>query len=561
MTVQKNIPSIKNAHPRNLTKAIALDLLRKINTSYSLYLYLSIVYHNKEPVRSPDPNAYFTADSYLQDAQAYALVSKNYVLPKQDTKANAVKAFIASEASCRETNIRFASRSFNFFERSVLETARRYCEKILKEPNIEEPDFGPGSTIYLRGKHSNIITKLSELPETTPKCYETVVKSILHYMPHYAISSGMVVRERTSVTLGPSLAKLVESDEFLVVPKNYKTDRGICIGPSGQMLIQKGIAKVIRRRLRNYGYDLDRAPKLHAELARVGSINGLLSTIDLASASDTIAYEFVKFMLPESWFDLLNSVRSSKVLLPASIAGGKYDKFLTYEKFSAMGNGYTFELESLLFLCLLLAVREHLRLEHTQVSVFGDDMICHPEVAYQMVELLPSFGFTVNLEKSFIEGPFRESCGSDFFRGIAVRPVYLRDKRDEQQTVALYYYLNRVREIASTSNFNVGCDKRFFATWQSILRRVPEEFLIFGPSDLGDTVILDHRWKRGRNGRVACIEKKSRTFKKFRNSDHALSCALYGIQVNGVIPRSSKYTIKTKWLPDRPWTQDFLAWI
>ncbi len=534
---------------------IALRSLEAINTPYSLYLFLMVKYKVDEDVRTIDPTSYFSADQYLSDAQAYALVSKNFVLPKRDTEAAAIASLYASETQCKLTNSKFLSLDFTFRERSTLELAKAFCHKILRTVFIDTIDFGPGATTLLRGSDCNVITKLSVLPETTHYCYDAVVRNILTSMPGYAISSGMVYRScaESSYQLAPKLATIVDADIYRSVPKNYKTDRGIFIGPSGQMLVQKGCGSAIRRRMKDFGYDLNTAPDLHAQLARQGSIDGSFATIDLASASDTISYELVRFMLPQDWFDLLISCRSRN----ASVNGS----LIRYEKFSAMGNGYTFELESLIFLCLMLAVRSELKMSNTRVSVFGDDMICHPRVAYALLPLLTACGFKINLDKTFIEGPFRESCGHDFFNGIAVRPVYLRDKRDEHPTIALYYYANRIRKMAYVLNHGFGCDRRLLPIWKAVTSRVPRDFLHWGPPSCGDNVVHSERdpW-RGKRRRPV-IEKKSRYFNKFSNSDHQLSCALYGVPSKGVIPRGVKYSLKTKWLVCHIDDELFYNWI
>jgi hypothetical protein len=42
------------------------------------------------------------------------------------------------------------------------------------------------------------------------------------------------------------------------------------------------------------------------------------------------------------------------------------------------------------------------------------------------MRLLDLFGFTVNRDKSFVEGVFRESCGRDYFNGLDIRGVYIK---------------------------------------------------------------------------------------------------------------------------------------
>jgi len=74
-----------------------------------------------------------------------------------------------------------------------------------------------------------------------------------------------------------------------------------------------------------------------------------------------------------------------------------------------MGNGFTFPLETLIFWALTRAVCG----STATVSAYGDDIICPSDRAEDVIAVLTEVGFSVNLEKSFWNGPFRESCGSD----------------------------------------------------------------------------------------------------------------------------------------------------
>jgi hypothetical protein len=95
------------------------------------------------------------------------------------------------------------------------------------------------------------------------------------------------------------------------------------------------------------------------------------------------------------------------------------------EMFSSMGNGFTFELESLLFLSISKAV-QHFTRHLGVISIYGDDIICPTAMAHDLSFCLSIMGFSVNLEKSHIDGPFRESCGGHYQNGLDVTPFYIR---------------------------------------------------------------------------------------------------------------------------------------
>lgn len=534
----------KNLNIKFKRKKLIQQLCADQFTDYSLEVGMRITENRYEGLKAPDPNSYDTASQYLEDVQAYAFVAKNDLFKLKGLKPSdmAVEAFFDAEIACRKTNFTFKNRLFTFRERSLLERARHYCHSILGSFSDIIPDFGPGSTVTLHGRFCNIITKMGVLPESTPKSYEYVVRNILHYMPAYCLSNGMVIRDGNSLRLGAKLATLASGSTFLTVPKNWKTDRPICVEPSGQMLIQKGIGNLIARRLKEYGYDLPSLPPIHGAYAQRGSIDGDFATIDLASASDTVAYEFVKFMVPEEWFTHLEAVRSTHVNIGPTR--------LELQKFSSMGNGYTFELETVLFLSLMLATREGITFNRAHVSVFGDDIICPTEMATAAMKNLELCGFSINREKSFISGPFRESCGNDYFRGIPVRPVYFK-KTDLHPLEDVYKHLNQIRLMAERLSFVDGLlDNRFKDTWDSLLRLVPHDYRNGGPEHLGDAVIHGYKETRQKRKqkRIRVLKRASRTFNRTNSSFHLLACALYGVPEAGVLTRSSKFSLVNTWI-------------
>jgi len=61
-----------------------------------------------------------------------------------------------------------------------------------------------------------------------------------------------------------------------------------------------------------------------------------------------------------------------------------------------------------------------------EILVYGDDVIVPTAYAVNAMEQLESFGLKINRDKSCIGGSFRESCGTDAFKGVNVTPVRLR---------------------------------------------------------------------------------------------------------------------------------------
>jgi len=386
---------------------------------------------------------------YCYARQIAALLNKQGFLDLgYDKKGAAVKAFLAAEEQCRETNDRFESSCPVKDVSAVLHYAMRKIAEVLGDcPSFDELDllFGPGATTNVKGAVANARRKLS----TRMACSEEllpVVGQLLVELPAWANTVGTPLDQewsRVSVPVDVSPGKL----HF--VPKNSKTFRPICVEPVLNSLLQKGYGKVIRRRLRKFGVDLKDQSR-NQELARRGSEQGNLSTIDLKSASDTLSLNLVFHLLPFEWATRLSESRTGEVEFEGSL--------LRLEKFSSMGNGYTFELESLIFFGLMSGVISYMKqvgelgygFKHL-IGVYGDDLII-PSNCYDLaVRVLSYCGFEVNPQKSFCAGPFRESCGGDFFVGHDLRPFHLDDQINDQVLYSFHNWAVRrgEREIAS----------------------------------------------------------------------------------------------------------------
>jgi hypothetical protein len=99
-----------------------------------------------------------------------------------------------------------------------------------------------------------------------------------------------------------------------------------------------------------------------------------------------------------------------------------------------MGNAFTFPLQTLFFFSIVYAVYRlmDIRLEYPfgdrlgNFAVNGDDIIVDNRAYDRVCRLLRLCGFSVNVDKSFNEGFFRESCGHDYYHGYNVRGVYIK---------------------------------------------------------------------------------------------------------------------------------------
>lgn len=288
--------------------------------------------------------------------------------------------------------------------------------------------FGPGTSNGVLGTHA--AQKISQNFTCTlsayPLCYLLRRRNV-----YFSSFDG---NESTGLTL-------VRGSRLSTVPKNEETERTIAIEPSGNMALQLAAGMYLEGALRYIGLDIRSQQEKNKLAAKYGSIENSLATIDLKSASDMISLELVRALLPADWYSLLLRLRSSEIEMP----DGSYQEL---HMVSTMGNGFTFPLMTLVITAIIYAVRcttgnPRNRIDWTKTWVFGDDIII-PSSEYSAVcTALEQAGLVVNHDKSFSDGPFRESCGGDYYKGVDVTPFYVKDLA---QPSDVYVALNQVLE-------------------------------------------------------------------------------------------------------------------
>lgn len=237
--------------------------------------------------------------------------------------------------------------------------------------------------------------------------------------------------------------KEVRGSRLSFVPKTSGISRTICTEPLLNMLFQKGFGSCLETELlAKFGINLARQPGRNRILARIGSESGAFGTIDLSNASDSIGLGLLRLITPPYVLALMMEFRSAEVELPDGSS-------VPLHMVSSMGNAFTFPLQTMLFSCIVLGVYSALGItaykpyhHRSNWGVFGDDIIVEAKAYDLVVNLLGRFGFTVNMDKSFATGPFRESCGADFLSGYDVRGIYCQTLRSKQDVYSLVNRLN-----------------------------------------------------------------------------------------------------------------------
>lgn len=352
-----------------------------------------------------------------------------------DLDAVALAGFYAAESECQLANDRLRERNAHA---SVLFKAQRKIAAILGSVDImdilDEAGWGPGSTLRIKRKDASSANKFRKELELTPALLKIFQKP---WFQAQFPSWVMNFRE-------------YEGNKVITVPKNAKTNRVIAVEPSGNLFFQKGIGAVIRKKLARFGVDLN-DQSTNQKLAWVGSKFGCLATVDFSAASDTISNLLVLELLPFEWFQLLELVRSPR--------GYVEGKLIEYEKFSSMGNGFTFELESLIFYALACAFCDETDPLSLCISVYGDDLILPSKYVPGFRDFCAYVGFTLNMTKSYWDSPYRESCGKHYWDGFDVTPIYLRRNLVDQ--VEKMHLHNRLVELSMITIGEGFRDKRF----------------------------------------------------------------------------------------------------
>lgn len=430
-----------------------LDVCEAVNTPRSLCCAI-LAKHGEWAqyleLTFPDPLVSSFADDYL----VTEMMSKHPNLPglSIDRKAAAITKWWGAEASCRATNDILDSYSRGDFlfppdVDRVINKARSIIAYILDDGSqsgiryslddlTRNLRFGPGSSSAAKGSKATISNKMLSRFDVTSDLLP-FVKSLLG-----------------DEWFGLIRLKPLNHNTVSFVPKNSKTDRPISVEPHCNILVQLGIGATLRKLLRKV-MDLDHQKAMNRLAVGRAQKDGLV-TIDLSSASDTVAFNLVRELLPVDWFALLCLART-----PLSYQENGDQIHLS--KFSSMGNGFTFELETLIFYALARASGSE------SPEVFGDDIICENDVAPLLLKTLNCLGFVVNEKKTFLAGKFFESCGRDVWDGRDVRPYYLKGEYHDEVNCRIQIG-NKCRLYANRRTCHgLSCDKRFLRAWLRVI--------------------------------------------------------------------------------------------
>jgi len=317
------------------------------------------------------------------------------------------------------------------------------------------PKHGPGATAdRLRGNakfyQREWTTRLEEIFPYGEYC-----------LPSFRFSSESLFEEVDF--LSPERERPVR---VITVPKTLETPRIIAVEPTCMQYMQQAISVRLVELLEGdsvlkklIGFT-DQIP--NQDLAREGSLDGNLATLDLSEASDRVSNEHVRSLTHTfPWLsEGIDACRSRRAHVPPHF--GYPDGIVELEKFASMGSALTFPVEAMVFLTIIALAFEELRghrfksrkeiqRELEGVIVYGDDIIVPTHIAVSVMEHLDLYGFRINASKSFWTGLFRESCGKEYFAGVDVSITRVRrnlpkSRNDVLEIISLVSLRNRLYE-------------------------------------------------------------------------------------------------------------------
>lgn len=499
-----------------------------------------------------DPLHYSCADSYLGAAASSDFLRKCVDIPLTesgpsgepsgkplDLEEQAIEKWSWSEHECCKTNLRLYRIIDGDLDPSVTRDAfildfvsrmKKNIREMIGDgpPQTWDGRFGPGATVTDKSLATTVADKMSSTPSFTPN-------ALFHLVPWIGTKWASATAE-----LGMKPVS-VRGNTFFSVPKDALARRGCAKEPSVNGFYQLGLGRILKRRLFDAGINLRDGKSIHMRVACDASYSDDFCTLDLTSASDCVAIALVQLAMPHRWFEAMSSLRS-----PLTLVDGKFHRL---EKFSSMGNGFTFELETTLFAGIVKTcidmVGPSQGIPGHNMWVYGDDIIAPSDCSNVIQWALKYFGFTLNRRKSFSTGPFRESCGGDFWMGVAVRPYFLESLPNEPQQ--LISMANGIRNLASQGTGSRGLFDRLRPAWFKCLDSLPTAIRSCrGPQALGDLVIHDDEryWSTRWRGQIRYLRVyRPATYKIVRWEGYAYSvqfaAALYGVRLR-LIPNKPR---------------------
>jgi hypothetical protein len=294
-------------------------------------------------------------------------------------------------------------------------SARKLVNSVIYRIDWKEvtPSHGPGG-VYPSCKpwqKSDFTTDYSSITSRYPLCEYFIG------IPSFWWDS-LVRRSAQWVDRDEIVAKLIP------VPKDSRGPRLIAVHPKEAIWIQQGQRRLLESAILNSRHTRGsinfRDQTVNQRLALESSKTREFCTLDLKEASDRISTALVRNLFGDYAYDWMSCTRATKCELPDG-------RVIGLEKWAPMGNALCFPVESLIFWALVKsAIASKYGENCTEIYVFGDDLVFPVKYYHGVIEGLVRAGLVPNLQKTFVHGYFRESCGVEAFLGYDVTPLRAR---------------------------------------------------------------------------------------------------------------------------------------
>jgi len=231
--------------------------------------------------------------------------------------------------------------------------------------------------------------------------------------------------------VGEVFFNLEHPSKLIMVPKTAKGPRLIASEPSYYQWTQQLVRAFLEERtpdVFNGKIISFRDQSKSHPLVAAGSLDRKTVTVDLSSASDRLSC----WAIERAWasnLSILSAFHSCRTRVVGPSRRVDIDHAFL-RKFSTMGSALTFPVQSIFYACVALAslpgrprLDSQLARWGNQTRVYGDDIVVPVEGYAGLQRLLHLLGLKINKRKTFVDAPFRESCGFDAFMGYNVTPV------------------------------------------------------------------------------------------------------------------------------------------
>lgn len=375
-----------------------------------------------------------------------------------------------------------AGRSFSYWERKF---SMEGAELLLGPGEQYISSHGDVSTIAKMHHHTWTVTPAAEMTAKRvirkSRAWRRIVmregfKTLRGY-GNVLSSLSLSQRQRVVFEAGwKAKTQLVSGSRLAQVPKNNDKNRLINVEPLLNVGLQKWLGNLLAEVLLKAGINLETGQSLHQKLIR--SLDW--ATIDFSAASDSYGTGLVDYLFPSFVTNALMKVRSGtfvytqyqRVELPDGTS--REDTRDWRERanvYACMGNGTTFPILTLIVWAIGRACSAH------TTFAYGDDLIVKTTAAKKVFHAFRFCGFEINTEKSFFEGPVRESCGAYTREGTALRSYDIKSCNNLADVITT---CNKIYRYIKWSPWK----ERWKKLWESLVALVPRRY--YGPPSCRD---------------------------------------------------------------------------